>query len=113
MIRLRPDTKVLLLTGIAHPQPLLDYVQTRYSNVEILKFPDHYDYSEKDIEWIFQQYCSYNQDNTIVLTTEKDAVRLMIPDLKKIVSLLPIFSAPIEVEFLFEQGVKFNQINMS
>lgn len=110
MTRLMPNTKVLLLTGIAHPQSLLEYVQTRYSHVELLKFPDHYAYSEKDVEEIFQRYHSYNQENTIILTTEKDAVRLMVPNLKKVVSLLPIFSIPIEVEILFEQEVKFNQI---
>lgn len=110
MLGIKKEVTVLLLTGIAHPQPLIEQIKSQYSRVELIRFPDHHAYTERDMEIVYQKYCLKNPERTIVFTTEKDASKLVAIQLKKIVSLLPIFMIPIEVEFLFDQKDNFNKI---
>lgn len=68
--------EVLLITGIANPNPLLDYLTTHKIKFEHLKYPDHYNFSETDIEEIKNKQAGFKSKNNIVLTTEKDYVRI-------------------------------------
>jgi len=63
------NTKKVLLAGIAKPQPFFDYLKNE--NDIILEFPDHHDFSDADIESIKNK-----ADGNIIVTTEKDFVRL-------------------------------------
>lgn len=76
----------LLLAGIAKPEPFFAYLQNE--NDIILEFPDHHHFSEKDISEIKNK-----ANNKIIITTEKDYVRLKcsIPDEQ--LFYLPIKSA--------------------
>ena len=67
--------KVLLVTGIAHPEPLIRHVEAcGAASVDALSFPDHHAFSRRDAELINS---SYGQSAaTCVLTTQKDATRL-------------------------------------
>ena len=97
-----------ILTGIANYKPFKKYVETKFvdfGKVENHKhFPDHYNYTEKDIEFLKE---SNNQksnfDKIIWFTTEKDAVKLR-PLLqlfsKEEQSKISIFYIPIKVVFL-------------
>ncbi len=71
--------KILLITGIAQPDALKKYLQSQQggtNNVEHLKFPDHHIYSKKDIKNIIQKFNNIANKNKIIITTEKDAIRL-------------------------------------
>ncbi|MFO7620304.1 MAG: tetraacyldisaccharide 4'-kinase [Bacteroidales bacterium] len=70
------DTGILLVTGIANPAPLLDFLKERTAGLRHLGFPDHCNYSAKDIEKIIAVWDEMDYVKKIVLTTEKDAVRL-------------------------------------
>ncbi|WP_298760756.1 tetraacyldisaccharide 4'-kinase [uncultured Psychroserpens sp.] len=59
---------ITLVTGIAHSQPLLDYLRSKSIDFEHLKFKDHHVFSTSDIEVLRQK--------EIILTTEKDYMRL-------------------------------------
>ncbi|MET0760413.1 MAG: tetraacyldisaccharide 4'-kinase, partial [Flavobacterium sp.] len=59
----------LLLAGIAKPEPFFAYLQ--HTNDVCLTFPDHHHFTEKDILNIKNK-----SQNKIVITTEKDFVRL-------------------------------------
>ena len=59
---------VTLVTGVAKPKPLLDYLKTKSIQFEHLNFADHHAFSDKEIEVLKQK--------EIILTTEKDFVRL-------------------------------------
>lgn len=61
--------KVSLVTGIANPKPLLDYLKSKSIDFEHLSFKDHHVFSTSEIELLKQK--------EIVLTTEKDYVRLV------------------------------------
>lgn len=62
----------LLVTGVANPQPLLKHLSEQYPNIELLAFPDHHVFTEKDVKLILTKAKKYK----CVVTTEKDYMRL-------------------------------------
>ncbi len=68
--------EVLLITGIANPNPLLTFLTDKNVNYKHLKFADHHQFSEKEITEIKEEYVSIKSDKKLILTTEKDYVRL-------------------------------------
>ena len=70
------DFQILLVTGIANPTPLTDYLKNKKLNFKHLKYPDHHHFSINDLEEINSAYESLSATNKIILTTEKDYVRI-------------------------------------
>ncbi|MGV8947434.1 MAG: tetraacyldisaccharide 4'-kinase [Lutibacter sp.] len=68
--------EVLLVTGIANPIPLTNYLKDRCINFKHLKYPDHYHFVSNDIAEINLAYDLLSSTNKIILTTEKDYVRI-------------------------------------
>ena len=66
------DGVPLVLCGIAQPQYMMAYVQKRYPQAQLLAFPDHHQYTPKDIDTIMERAKHFD----FVLTTEKDIQRL-------------------------------------
>ena len=66
---------VLLVTGIASPKPLVEHVAT-HCQLEHLVFSDHHPYSINDLHRIHQIFDKFASPNKIILTTEKDKMRL-------------------------------------
>ena len=101
---------IVILTGIAHPKPLIDHLK-QYNIVKHYAFPDHHEYTEKEIQSIYNQHFDNIGNECILVTTEKDWMRLQSERMINIVSLLPVFVVRVEVEFLTDtQRDKFNQI---
>jgi tetraacyldisaccharide 4'-kinase len=105
---LTSETAILAVTGIAHPQSMLDYLQQRYTRVRHIAFPDHHRFSAGDLQRITAAMAAV--PDTVIITTEKDVMRLLLPEAEKVVSLLPIFVLPVEVTFLFEKETHFNRL---
>ena len=63
----------LLVTGIANPNPLLEYLQQQYPDTELMAFPDHHAFTKQDIQRILNKAEHYEH----VVTTEKDYMRLL------------------------------------
>lgn len=70
------DHKVVLITGIAIPQPLLDFLDKKKISYKHIKFPDHHQFSSSDIAEINLQFDAIPSDKKMIITTEKDYVRL-------------------------------------
>ena len=68
--------EIVLVTGIANPTSLLSYLKGKKIDFTHLKYPDHHHFSEQDIFKIKKEQSKLQSDNQIVLTTEKDYVRL-------------------------------------
>ena len=68
---------VMLLTGIAHPRYLVKYFRQYPFKVKVDHYPDHHDFSKRDIQDIEKKFESLPGQHKIIVTTEKDAVRLM------------------------------------
>lgn len=64
--------KITVITGIAKPKPLLDYLRSLGANFEHLEFPDHHHFTKDELNTIQQK-----GKNSKILTTEKDYVRLV------------------------------------
>ncbi|MBR0304335.1 MAG: tetraacyldisaccharide 4'-kinase [Bacteroidales bacterium] len=98
-LTLDDNSEILLLTGIARSQPLLEHLQKAYHIERHFKFQDHHRYTLSEIESLKK----YFKHNSVLFTTEKDWMRLQYSHIKNSLSLLPVFILPIEVEFLTEE----------
>ena len=101
---------LLLVTGIANPQPLKKYLQNYFNNISEIRFPDHHAFNEKDIIKIKDDFEKLPGKKKIILTTEKDAIRLqkfsnIADSLAKIMYFIPI-----RVEFPRNQKNEFNRL---
>lgn len=113
------STEVLIVAGIADPQVMEDYVHTHYRLLDIMNFGDHHHFTEKDIQTIQARlddvngkgYVSNDSGNrAVIITTEKDAARLVnhpavSDELRKRIYILPT-----EVYFLKNHADKFDKI---
>lgn len=97
---------VLLVTGIAHPQPMVEQV-SRSSKVIHLPFTDHHDFSSADIEKIRSQFAQMPQ-GSVVVTTEKDAARMQ--QHREQLTGLPIYYLPITVKVHNNNDIEFDQV---
>ena len=88
--------KFILVTGIAHPDPLVQMLNHKKCDFTHESFPDHHFFSVSDIERI-------KNHAKPILTTEKDYVRL------KEFNLPNLFYISIECFFL-EDEIKFNNL---
>ena len=70
------DDNVLVVSGIANPRPLVRHVKSFAPVVKIKVFPDHHNFSRKDLAAIERKFDEMSGVNKIILTSEKDAVRL-------------------------------------
>jgi len=96
---LRKLTYILLFTGIANDYPLQEEARRKCSEVCVLKFPDHHKYNMKDLELIRTRYVDLPSRKKIILTTEKDLMRLKNPEFNNFLNDLPLFYLPIEINF--------------
>lgn len=86
---------VLLITGIVSNKSILDELKTSAAEVQTMVFSDHHHFSLKDYAEIEQKFINLHKFNSLIVTTEKDAVRMIcasdFPEsLKKSMYYLPI-----------------------
>lgn len=90
---------ILAVAGIGNPRPFVRYLKSFGAKVKVDIFADHHQYNKKDIEYLLERYKSLKGSQRIIVTTEKDAVRLAsnpyYPHELKAVS----YYLPIQVEF--------------
>lgn len=103
------EYSLLIVTGIASPKLVHNYMKQFSKRAEVLDFPDHHNYSTDDILSILQKFDSVNSENKIIVTTEKDAMRLkdcddLTDDIKAVLYYLPV-----KVKFLDDEGKSFNK----
>lgn len=104
MIDLRHVDNILAVTGIARPEPMLAELR-RSTKVQHMAFADHHEFTKLDVVRIKEAFAALPGTNNIIVTTEKDAVRL-----RGLIEGMPIYVQPIEVAFHKENGLDFDQI---
>jgi len=97
----KPDKRstIVLFTGIANSYPLQDYLKKFCNELVVLTFPDHHDFSDRDIDIINNTFNEQFAANKILVTTEKDAQRLDVSKQKNILLEHPVFYVPIHIAF--------------
>ncbi|WP_225872678.1 tetraacyldisaccharide 4'-kinase [Pedobacter frigoris] len=103
------DMSVFLLTGIADPKPLLSYLREFTRSIHHHDYPDHYQFSLQNIRKLVKDYQEDPSLKKIILTTEKDAQRLLDDALKELLLNLPVYYLPIRVEIQAEDKATFDQ----
>lgn len=90
---------IFLLSGIANTTALEEHLKTWCQDLFVHKYPDHHQFTQKDLQKLrndFNKTISYSK---IIVTTEKDATRLINDDFRKEMADLPVYALPVEVVF--------------
>lgn len=103
--QLGEGSPVILVTGIANANDLKKYVDQHYILKEHIEYADHHRFSQKEVMHIKARAM---ESNAVVLTTEKDYVRLAGDVFKGVWDEVPLHYLPISMEFL-KDGAKFDK----
>jgi len=96
-------SNILLITGIANPKHLVQYLESQFGKIHQLHFPDHHSFTKKDIETIIHYKKHLGGDSCTIITTEKDSMRLKDFDNMPKYHTLPIKVVFLENEDLFQK----------
>ena len=97
---------VLLVCGIAQPETLIIKLRKKYK-VEVLLFADHHNFDSSDIKQIHQKFDTFALENTAIITTEKDYVRLQTKLTADELENYPWYYLPIELKIENEDEFNF------
>ncbi|OSZ78521.1 tetraacyldisaccharide 4'-kinase [Chitinophagaceae bacterium IBVUCB1] len=102
----------LIVCGIAKPEPFVQYIGSHTNDTHILSYADHHYFLNRDIEEIKEAYNNWGVNDKFIITTEKDATRLHLHADKLKDWGVQIAVLPIQVSFLFNGYIAFdNAIN--
>jgi tetraacyldisaccharide 4'-kinase len=90
-------TEVIALAGLADNAPFFTYCKQQYALIDSFSFPDHYAYGIEDAARILEVLGQEKGENAVLLTTEKDAVKLKSLASTEMWSKISIFALPIQV----------------
>ncbi|HXH18075.1 MAG TPA: tetraacyldisaccharide 4'-kinase [Chitinophagales bacterium] len=100
---------VFLISGIASPENLKQHLRPLVKNLYPFDFSDHHFFSRSDMEKITEAFGNIESESKLLLTTEKDAVRLLSWRQWVIEKNLPIFVQPVSVEFFEDDKKVFDE----
>lgn len=103
------NTTVFLLTGIAGTNLITKHLSAYTGNIIHHKYPDHHQFSLKNISKLADDFAASAASNKVVVTTAKDAERLKAPELQPLLAKLEILVLPISVTFLNGGGQQFDK----
>ena len=90
------EYEVLLVTGIAKTTPLCEFLKRKNVSFEHLKYPDHYQFTDKDLSKINTAFKDIKASKKLILTTEKDYVRTFDTQMNN----EDVYYLPIQTAFL-------------
>ena len=107
-INLDTGADVLLICAIARTDYLLDYLNEKVNRVQVMEYEDHHYFTKYDIAQLQSSFERLEGRRKIILTTEKDAMRMELHHKFIVEHKLPMFVLPIEVKFMDEDGMQFD-----
>jgi len=108
VFNLDEETEVLLVTGIANPSSLKNFIEEHSLAYYMMQYRDHHIFRIDDLRDIKKRFARIEGRKKIILTTEKDAVRLV--KFKYELHQLPFYVIPVRHHFLFDEEEKFNEL---
>jgi len=100
---------ILSLSGVASPEPFEQYLGSLAEELVSLRFSDHHHFSQKDMDKIEKKFNTIANSNKIIITTEKDAVRIKNnPNFPKSLKSR-IYYIPLSISFMLDQEKSFNK----
>jgi len=101
---------VVLVTGIARAGQLVSHIKKFSNNVHHLNYSDHANYTSKRINKIINTFNNIKNNKKIIITTEKDAVKIRELKITDMILKQNMFYLPVEVYFISEEQEFRNQI---
>ncbi len=101
---------IIMLTGIANPSALEEYLKLHCDELFSYNFQDHHTFRPKELKKIRDHYVSMISRSKAIITTEKDAIRLQNKEARDILSGLPVYYIPIKVLFHAHDKKKFENL---
>lgn len=107
---LRPTNTMLAVAGVANPRPFIKYLRRFQARVKLMLFDDHHNFSHSDMVAMQRKFESFKSKDKLMITTEKDAVRLAAnpyfpPSMRNC-----SYYVPIAVEFVSPGGEKLDEM---
>jgi tetraacyldisaccharide 4'-kinase len=103
---LTENTEVLLVSGIANPRPLKSLLEKHSKTYYMIQFSDHRIFTIDDLKDVNKRFKAIDSVNKIILTTEKDAVRLVKFNAE--IADWPLYVIPVRHHFLYGEGDRFD-----
>jgi tetraacyldisaccharide 4'-kinase len=100
---------ILLFTGIAYNDLLKEHLGRMCNDLTTIEFKDHHQYTEQDLRNIMSKFDGLPTQKKILITTEKDVMRLRTPELNAILKTMPIYYIPIEIDFHGDDKQSFDK----
>ena len=110
LLSVKVTTKIILLTGIANPRPLLSEIGGFTQFITHHKYPDHHNFSKKNISKLVHAFDTLYADDKLIVTTEKDAQRLGSAEAKELLKGLPVYYLPVQAEIHEPERARFNEL---
>ncbi|MBY0478434.1 MAG: tetraacyldisaccharide 4'-kinase [Chitinophagaceae bacterium] len=109
--KLHKNLEILLVTGIANIDPLKQHIHDNSYTYEKITFGDHHIFSIDDLKEINKRFSKLDHEEKIIITTEKDAVRLV--KFKEDLENSPLFVLPIRHRILFNEEEQLKETIIS
>lgn len=109
---LNPSLHIFLISAIAQSDYLTDFIRPQVGALTEFIYEDHHYFDEVELNVIIQKYLAISHSNKMILTTEKDATRLMLHSSLFEKHQIVIYAMPIEIECFdkirFDSWIKNN-----
>jgi len=109
-VDLQEDMSVLLVCAIANTDYLQKHLEDTVGVVRVQEYEDHHYFTDTDLEEMERVFNSLPGSKKLILTTEKDAMRLELHRQWLAEKRLPVMVLPVEVYFHFDEGHQFDKI---
>ncbi len=107
-IALTEKMDIVLFSAIAGTDYLMKYLKSKAGTIHSFEFPDHHFFTNQEMGSLKLAFDDLKADQKIILTTEKDAVRLALHRKYITDNNLQIFILPAEVSFIGRNGSEFD-----
>lgn len=100
---------ILAVAGVSNPRPFVRHLKSFMPRVRVNIFSDHHNFTRRDMELLLERYRTMKGSTRILVTTEKDAVRMAAnpyfpPELRGVT-----FYLPVKVEFVKHGSLTFEE----
>lgn len=108
-IQLNDSMNAILISGIAKPIYLQEYLESKMNFVNVHAYEDHHDFKPHEVSLINRALQELPEENRIVITTEKDSTRLDRHREYLQKENIPVYILPIRVRFLEDKPGEFDE----
>lgn len=106
---LKDDHPVIAVASIANPDSFLEHLERKYTLMDKAIFPDHHIFRMRDVDYV-EQLLAKAPQGTVLVMTEKDAVKFMNSRKIKEATRRAMYYVSINVEFFDDQQSEFHRI---